>query len=163
MKKSQINFHFRVPRVFCWLQKAAHILYRKWGCFEDFNNGTCTYMSHIQVVSNGIMLKKVKSRLPPLRFRLSCRVFCVIIIHCFKDNGTILDKVLSLKALCFYLQCTDRDVWIASKRLRVFFVRARRSPSTALVKRSIALISLSCSSRQKKLALLVSTLCHSII
>ena len=111
--------------------------------------------------------EKSKSRLPSLRFRLNCRVFCVIIIHGLKNNGTILDEVLFLNALCFHLQCTNRDIWIASKLLRVFFVRGRRSPSTVVVKRSkkqtIAFISLSCSSRHKKIASLLSILCSSVI
>ena len=80
--------------------------------------------------------KKRKADFSPLRFRESCTIFGVKIIPCFKDNGTISDKVISFNALCFPLWCTDRDVWIASKRLRVFFVRARPARSTAAVKRS---------------------------
>ena len=59
------------------------------------------------------------------------------------SSSTILDKVLSLNALCFHLGCTDRDVWIGSTRLGVCFVRARPSKSTAAVSH----ISHSCSSR----------------
>ena len=37
------------------------------------------------------------------------------------SSNTILDEVLSFHALCFHLRCTDRDVWIASKRQGVVF------------------------------------------
>ena len=60
-----------------------------------------------------------------------------VLVHAgyLPSSNAILDKVFFFNALCFHLRCTDRDVWIASKRLGVFFLRARPSPSTAAVKR----------------------------
>ena len=47
--------------------------------------------------------KKQKADFSLLRFRESCTIFGVKIIPCFKDNGTISDKVISFNALCFPL------------------------------------------------------------
>ena len=60
-----------------------------------------------------------------------------VLVHAgyLPSSNAILDKVFFFNALCFHLRCTDRDVWIANKRLGVFFLRARPSPSTAAVKR----------------------------
>ena len=62
------------------------------------------------------------------------------IIFCFKENRPIVDKVGWLIKLCFHLRCTDRDVWITSKRLGVFFVRARQARSTSVHSRIFMLI-----------------------
>ena len=90
----------------------------------------------VQLDKNAEKSKKAKTRLPPLSFRQRFRIFGVRIIHLFKENSKTLDKVLSFISLCFYFRCTDRNVWIASNRPGVFFVRGRPSRSTAAVKRS---------------------------